>query len=145
MPNPEIEQLIADALRNGIVHPGDPLKRIEPRPLRLPFKPSPGMPKEMTDLLEETTKQLAEAIVHLIEAEGGCELVPREELRALRFADSDGDLGRSVPVYCRCDASTPLMVLSVRDPQHIVIDGSAIIRQLHKRESAHPHSRIDGQ
>jgi hypothetical protein len=84
MPNPEIEQLIADALRNGIVHPGDPLKRIEPRPLRLPFKPSPGMPKEMTDLLEETTKQLAEAIVHLIEAEGGCELVPREELRALR-------------------------------------------------------------
>lgn len=143
MPNPEIEQMIAEALRNGIMHPGDPDNNIEPRPIVLPFKARPGMPKEMTDLLGETTKLLSEAIVHLIETEGNAELVDRTELRELRFAGSDGSLDRTIPVYCRCNQKVPLVVLTVRDPQHIVIDGAALLRQLHKREPAHPHRTIE--
>ncbi|MES2390378.1 MAG: hypothetical protein V4555_01970, partial [Acidobacteriota bacterium] len=39
---------------------GDPDRDIPPTPIVLPFKPSPGMPKEMGDLLSKTAKLLAE-------------------------------------------------------------------------------------
>lgn len=141
MPNRQIEELIAERLRTGIVHPGDRGRGIAPTPIALPFGAKPGMPKEMADLMDGTVKLLAEAIVHTIEKDGDCEIVPRSEVRGLRRAVGDEPIRAMLPVHCHCDTtlSEPLMVLTVIDPEHITVDGPALITGLAKRKSTCPH------
>lgn len=139
MPNPQVAQLISDHLRDGIMHPGDEARGIPSRPIMLPFKPSPGMPQEMADLMTETTKQLGEAIVALLETR--YELVPTDQARTLRFAAENGEIesGRVLPVFCRCDDSAPLFTLTIIDPQHVTVDGPTFLRSMHRRKTGHPH------
>lgn len=139
MSNQRIADLIAKALQEGFIHPGDPDKGIPETPILLPFKPSPGMPKEMGDLMSGTVKLLSECIVSLIETEGDSDIVPKAEVRTMRHAFNPGDAAPRMPVYCHCDKIIPLMVLSVRDPAHVVVDGRSLIRGLSTRGAQCPH------
>lgn len=140
MSNPEIVELIAAKLKSGdLVHPGDPDKDIPPTPIALPFKSVPGMPEEMTQLMDRSAQLLAEAVVSIIETDGDSEIVPRTEAKAMRKAVGEGPVGpQVVPLHCRC-GGPPLAMLSVTDPDRIIVDGSALILGLTAREAACPH------
>lgn len=79
-----ISELIADKLANGLYHPGDMENGQAPMTLRLPMFRTVGMAPEVNQQVEMTVKLIAESIVHLIETEGECEIVPRVELERLR-------------------------------------------------------------
>jgi hypothetical protein len=141
MSNPHIAALIASKLRDGVVHPGDPAKDVQPRTIALPFGMRAGQPQEMLDLMDATTTMLAEAIVNLIETDGDTALVPNDELAAMQATTPDK--GATIPVFCRCDSKgAPLMVLTMTHPDRAVIDGATLIHALSKREVACPHEWI---
>ena len=71
-------------LIEGLQHPGDMERGEEPVFIRLPFFRQPSMPQEVHEQIDNTTRMLAEALVHAIETEGGCEIVPKHELAELR-------------------------------------------------------------
>lgn len=136
--NTELVDKIAQGLRKGFIHPGDPKRGTKPTPIMLPFGGTPGMPPEMVDLLDGTAKLLAECIVALIEQDG--EVVERDELRALRYTAADTALNPlGTPVYCRCNKVDPLLVLTILDPTRAVVDGPAVLRALHQRTIECPH------
>lgn len=145
MANVRIAGLIAKKLREGIVHPGDPERDMPPRPIMLPFTHAPGRPQEMNDLLDETVKVLSEAIVHIIEVDGNVEMVDHTEARAMRKALGQGPEGpQAVPLHCHCDSQRvdPLAILTVDDPDVVLVDGAALIRGLSRREVKCPHSVV---
>jgi hypothetical protein len=76
-----ISDLIADRLVNGLYHPGNPEEEQQPATLRLPFFRGVGAPPEMVRQVDETVKLMAEAIVYLIENDGQCDIVPRNQLQ----------------------------------------------------------------
>lgn len=142
----QMAELVADKLRSGIVHPGDPAREIAPTPIVLPFGKTAGRPKEMENLLDKTATLLAEAIVHTIVSQGDVELVPRAQAATMRINAGEAGAGlRVVPIHCRCDAGRrdPLAILTVADPDCIVTDGQILISGLHKRKAACPHELID--
>lgn len=146
MSNQTIAALITDALVSGrLVHPGDPARDIPPRPIVLPIFRTDGLPKENADLVSATAKFLGEAIVHLIETEGGVGMAPHGELEDLRsLATPEAPGRRRVTVVCKCDPSrsNPLAVLTVDGSDRVVIDGRQLIGALHQRSAEHPHERI---
>ena len=143
MSDQEIIDLITTKFQTGFMHPGDPDRDIPPTPIVLPFKPSPGMPKEMGDLLSKTAKLLAECIVSTIKTEGNSEIVPKAEAAVMRRAIGEGPTGPSLlPVFCHCNAKDPLMVLSQHDPDRVQIDGRTMLRNLHRKAVACPHGPI---
>jgi hypothetical protein len=77
--HPEVCAIIANKLTTGLYHPGDPAKEQLPTTLRLPFFRGVGAPPEMVRQVNETVMMMAEAIVYLIETDGQCDLVPRNQ------------------------------------------------------------------
>lgn len=143
MANADIAERISQALRAGIEHPGSG-PRPKPQTLLFPvFRVQAKAPEQMNKLVETTTTMLGEAVVHEIEKTH--ELVPKEELRALRYqvAETEHDV-LGTPVYCRCDTERrdPLTVLTIRDSALIVVDGPNLLRGLHERSIECPHGRI---
>lgn len=139
-------ELIAKRLREGMIHPGDPDNDVGPTPIMLPFSHAPGRPKEMNDLLDATVKLLSEAIVFTIVAEGECDITPRDEVAELRMAAGEITPGTNViPVHCHCDTSRtdPLALLTMTNPNFIVVNGPAILRGLRGRSEKCPHERVD--
>lgn len=135
--------LIAKHLAEGFVHPGDPKRDLPPRPIVLPFQRRPHMPKEMGDLMDETVKLLAECIVSTITSEGGMDLVPRKDHRAMKRAVGRGDPNPiATPVFCQCNAHEPLTYLTILDPEAITIFGPSLIKAMHDREIACPHDEV---
>lgn len=145
MTNERIEQSLADALLAGsLMHPGNPAERIPPRPIVTPFAHAAGRPKEMNDLMDATAKLWSEAIVHHIETETQSEIVGREEAIVMRRAVGEGPPTPSAtPVFCKCDSSRsdPLALLTITNPDYIVIDGPTLIKGLTKRAVNCPHKR----
>lgn len=142
MSNPRIEAILAKALTEGFMHPGNPEQDIPPTPILLPFKPSPGMPEEMGKLMTGTVKLLSECIVATIENEGDSEIVDKPQAAAMRRAVGDGPDGPMlVPMFCRCDTNrtNPLAVFTVTDPNSIIVEGRTFLRGLHKRAEQCPH------
>lgn len=140
-----VAELIADRLRKGLIHPGDPDREIPPTPLKLPFGPAPGRPPEMEKLLDRTVTLLSEAIIHTIIVDGDCEITPRAEAKSLRIAAGDkAGAPNMVPIHCHCDRVNPLAVLTVTDPDNIVVDGRTLLSQLARREAKCPHKVVDG-
>jgi hypothetical protein len=139
----ELTERIADQMRAGLVWPGDPERGIKPRPIALPFAESTGRPKEMQDLINETVKQISEAIVAFIEND--YELIPRGEASKLRYAAGESDVASiATPVYCRCDRkrSDPLVMLTITSADAITVDGPGLIRALSSREATCPHKAV---
>lgn len=71
-----IADLIANRLTNGLFHPGDGGDQA-PMTVRLPMFRTVGAPPELVKQVDLTTQLIAEAIVYLIEHDGGCDIVPR--------------------------------------------------------------------
>ena len=141
MDNKGIAQLIAKGLREGLTQPG---KQGDVK-IFLPQFRTAGMPKEMADLADETATLLGEAIAGLIEAEGGVEMIAKEDIAQLREQARTHDSSkRAVPVYCRCDKSRsrPLVILTVTDSPSIVIDGKQLIGSLSELSPECPHGRV---
>jgi hypothetical protein len=132
--------LIAERLPNGLVHPGDgdtqPAKPI-PMPwlgnLGLPAGQSEQFAREAGMPANDAPKVLAEAIVHLLESDGGFDIVPRTEIAQLRGeAATLDDLNPSAPVvaiHCRCNAQEPVLSLSVGRAK-VTLDGAALRTRL---------------
>jgi hypothetical protein len=138
--NTAIANLVAEKMRNGLVHPGNRDEGKPATPLALPFGQVAGRPKEHQDLINGSVQMMAEAIVHTIETDGNVEFVDRGELAALRHAAGDTDLANtSMPVYCRC--GTLLMVLSVIDPGNVRVDGPSLLRSFEQLGNACPHGK----
>ena len=139
-----VASLIAKGLREGLVTPGQP----NGAKILLPQFRTAGMPKEMADLADETATLLGEAIAGLIEAEGGVEMVAKEEIAQLRedarSIEQDDSARRVIPIHCRCDKarSHPLAVITVSGSPAIVIDGKQLIGNLAKLSPECPHERI---
>lgn len=144
MSNSDVEALIADALQAGFLHPGDPKRGIKPTPILLPFRPTHGMPKEMSEMMVKTAQLLAECIVSLIEQ--GHDIVGKDELRGLRYTAEQTPLSvLGTPVHCRCDVDfkDPLIVLTITDPARAVVDGRAVINALKGRDPKCPHAIVE--
>jgi hypothetical protein len=145
MPNPAVAALITEALvSNRLVHPGDPSKGVQPRPIVLPIFRPDGQPKEVADLMSATAKFLGEAIVALIETEGGMSMVPTAELAEVRaLAEPEAAGRRIVRMVCKCGAGDPLAVFAVDSRDVVVVDGKQLLSALAQRSPEHPHGRID--
>lgn len=144
MTDSELAELISDALRNGITHPGNGREQ-KPKPIALPFGGTPTMPEPMKQLLNASTKLLGEAIIHLLKTKGKVEFINRDEAKVMRRAVGDMPArGPMTPVYCRCDVKheRPLTSLSVADPEQIVVDGPSLLRVLHGKAIECPHGAI---
>ena len=143
MGNEHVERILAEKLANGFLHPGDPENDVPPTPILLPFRPPKGAPKEMADLMNGTTKLLAECIVNAILVDADCEIVPRVEAATMRRAVGEGPEGPMVvPVFCRCDSkrANPLAMLTITDPEGpVILDGPTLLRGLHRRGVDCPH------
>lgn len=144
MTDEDLAEMVSDALRNGITHPGNGREQ-KPKPIALPFGGTPTMPEPMKQLLDASTKLLGEAIIHLLKTKGGVEFIDRDEAKLMRRAVGDmPERGPMTPVYCRCDVKheRPLITLSVADPEQIVVDGPSLLRVLHAKTVECPHGAI---
>lgn len=144
MDNKIIASLIAKGLREGFTTPGKP----NAAKILLPQFRTAGMPKEMAELADETATLLGEAIADLIEAEGGVEMIAKEEIAQLReqarSIEQDDSARRVIPIYCRCDKtrSRPLAVITVTGSPAIIVDGKQLVGSLSKLSPECPHERI---
>lgn len=142
MANKKIADLISAALRNGITHPGR--EGGQPMPIVLPMFRTAGMPQEMSELVDETTTLLGEAIVALIEEDGNSEIISKEQAVEMRIAEQDESVTRHVAVHCRCDSDRkdPLAIFTITNSPYVVIDGKQLMNGLAKRSPEHPHPRL---
>jgi hypothetical protein len=142
--NKTVAGLIAKGLREGLTTPGKP----NAAKILLPQFRTVGMPKEMSELADETATLLGEAIAGLIETEGGFEMIAKEDIAQLREEArrvmQDDSSRRVIPIYCRCDKtrSQPLAIITVTDSPSIVIDGKQMVENLSKLSPECPHERI---
>ncbi|AII28266.1 hypothetical protein SEA_SMOOCH_28 [Mycobacterium phage Smooch] len=139
MANKKIADLIANGLRQGLVHPGK--DGGPPTPVVIPMFRTEGMPNEMAELVGATADLLGEAIVELIETEGDSQIVSNTEVIANRVANDDDAARRQVTVHCQCDVrrTNPLAVLTVTRSPYVVVDGKQLIDGLAKRTAECPH------
>jgi hypothetical protein len=140
MPNDRIAELIERKFISGLEHPGDPQNGVPAKPLQLPIFNTTGMPKEMADLVLGTARTLAEAIVHLIETDGGSEIVDKLELERLRAVGAE-TAPETLAVHCKCDRNRtdPLMLLTYDGGPRVVIDAPALLTGLQYRKTGCPH------
>lgn len=135
----DLAALIAQRLRDGLMHPGDGRN---PVLLSLPVFRTNNQPPEVARHVATTTTMIAEAVIALIEGEGGCVIVDKHD-----YEDLQGNAGggsRVVPVHCRCDRtrSNLLMLLTVSDKPRIVLDGHQLITGLARRDPHCPHAEM---
>lgn len=142
MPNKKIADLITKGLREGLMAPG--VDGGKPTPLVMPGFRTAGMPKEMSELVDETAVLLGEAIVALIENEGASEIVDKDRMAEVAIAEADDGAMRQLAVHCRCDTSRsdPLMFLPITNSPVAIVDASQIIKRFTARTVEHPHKRI---
>lgn len=143
MANKKIADLISAGLRNGLTHPGR--NGGQPIPIVLPMFRTAGQPQEMSDLVNETAELLGEAIVALIEEDGGSEIISKEQAVEMRIAEQDESKTRHVAVHCRCDndRTDPLAILTITNSPVVLIDGKQLLGGLAQRSPEHPHQRVN--
>lgn len=132
--------LIADRLPAGLMHPGDDDQPA--RPLVLAALNNIGISAEQAAHFaneaglpsNDAPKLIAEAIVHLLETEGGLELVSRAELEELRAEAATPQQANAVvpqiDVFCHCNRQKPLLQVPVGDRAKVTLDGGMLKRQL---------------
>lgn len=113
----EIEQqvanLVAQGLRDGLVHPGDPAQNQPPIAIPLAaFRGAPTLPPDQAEHLQATAQLVAEAIVALISTQAT--IVDPQELVELKGGDHPPAPTGTTMVYCR-RCHKPLVGIPVRD------------------------------
>jgi len=125
--NARAATLIAEALRDGLIHPGKPETGQPSVAIPLPFRTT-GMPPEMKRNVDATVHLMAEAIVHHLETHRQT-IVDAGAFEQLQLdaAPADPDPQGVVTVHCFCDRTriNPLLHLVIKD-QVAVIDGAAL-------------------
>lgn len=136
--NRDAATLIAQGLRDGLVHPGDGTTK--PIALPLPAFRTTGMPPELAEQVDKTTTLIAEAIIALIEQHTA--MIDKTELAALRTAAelAEAQPSPTIAVHCRCDTTrrNPLLRLRVQGDV-AVIDGRQLLTGLARRSADCPH------
>lgn len=122
----------------ALVHPGD--DNTPPFPLSLSvFQTATlpeGMRKEQAEEMGLPSPDLAlhwlEAVIHLIETEGGVELVDRGEIADLRVAAkaNEGKRNRTIELFCQCDVKLGRLMVQDFDSDHPRVNGPELIRAL---------------
>jgi hypothetical protein len=132
--------LIAERLPNGLVHPGDGDKQ-PAKPIPMPWLGNLGLPPGQSEQFSreagmptnDAPKVLAEAIVHLLETDGGFAIVPRTEIAQLRAqAATLDDLNPSAPlvaIHCRCNPTEPVLSLALGRAK-VMLDGTVLRERL---------------
>ena len=123
----------------GLVHPGD--ADTPPFPLTLPTFQAATLPEGLSaeDAEElglptpDLNRHFLEAVIHLIETEGGVELVDKTELADLRAAAAANETQRNktVELYCRCGTRLGRLMIIDYDTDHPRIDGPNFINAMH--------------
>lgn len=81
MSNPAIAALIARRLPEGLPWPGDPANHQQPESLKLPGFNTTGMsPAQAEEFVGKLAQQFGEAVVNLIETDGGARIVASQPL-----------------------------------------------------------------
>ncbi|QIG58470.1 hypothetical protein HWD06_gp095 [Mycobacterium phage Cornie] len=132
-------RLLAQTFPHGLLHPGDDVtpSRVVPVP---GFRVTGMAPEQAEELVGESAKVFAEALVHLLESD--FEIVPRGEMQQLRLDAAEVPDGvRTVQVHCHCDVQRrdPLFELTVDKSDVVVVNGPGIVAGLARREAQCPH------
>lgn len=131
-----IVDLIAERLPTGLVHPGD--ENTKPKVLALPGFAGRGIPPEMARHFadeaglppNDAPKVWAEALVHLIESDGGCVIVPKTEWDDVKAQSTAPDASSPVvAVHCSCNRSEPIMSVSTGRVK-VTTSGAALRKRL---------------
>lgn len=121
--------LIASRLPTGLPHPGDPTQNTPPKLLPLPGLKSSGIPPEMAEHFAaqagfptaDAPKLIAEAILNLLETDGGFTIIPTEDLNALHTQAADAPDGtRIITVHCPTH-NTALLELTINKTDQTTI------------------------
>jgi hypothetical protein len=98
MPNPEMVEVIAKGLREGLPHPGNRENHQTAEIIRIPGMNPQGIPKVVLDQMakeaglptSDMPTLVAEALINLIETNGDSEIVKKSELKELRERANSG-------------------------------------------------------
>ena len=131
-----VVDLIAERLPTGLVHPGD--ENTPAKVLALPGFANRGIPPEMAKQFadeaglppNDAPKVWAEAIVHLIESDGGCVIVPRSEwddVKARSVVPQEGS--PVVAVHCGCNRKDPILTVAAGRAK-VTTSGAALKKTL---------------
>lgn len=137
MPNQPIADLIAQRLTRGLPHPGTDNQPAAT--ITLPGLSTVGMTEQQaTEFVGDFTQLIGEAVVCLIETDGGSQIVPTDELKQLRStaARAAGTEPQTINITCHC--GTVLMQIMAISDTHKV-DGSTLIKALVARNPDCPH------
>lgn len=139
--NQAAADLLASRLPTGLPHPGD--NQQEPFLIPLPaFRATGMLPDQAEEMIGASAKLIAEAIVNLLETDGGFEIIPRHDLQQLQTqAAEEPDGTRVVHVHCHCDTQLqqPLFDITIDKTDRAKIYGRAIIQQLANLTPECPH------
>lgn len=103
--------VIAEKLRTGLTHPGDPQRNQPPISFPiLPFRTHAGMPPKMVEEISAFPTLWGEAIVHAVTTDADAVIVDKTVLSQLEAASQQP--GEHVIITCR-RCSTPLLRLRV--------------------------------
>lgn len=99
MPNPEMVEVIAKGLREGLPHPGNRENHQTAQTIRIPGMNPQGVPKVVLDQMakeaglpsSDMPTLIAEALVNLIETNGDSEIVKKCDLKELRERVNSGN------------------------------------------------------
>lgn len=119
MPNPDVAQMIANALQRGLPHPGNPANDEKPYLIPLVAFRTAGMPEELREHADTSALAVGQAIVNLIETDAASVILKRAALDELRAADNDDLHGDSLPVVCR-SCRNPMLYLRVVNGRALV-------------------------
>lgn len=133
-----VVDLISQGLITGLPHPGNPDDGSQPHSIILPVFNTVGQPEEIAAKVTGLAIALSEAIVFLLK-ERGISLVDTAELASLQESYDPAKGSRTVSVYCRCNTSSPLMLLTVSDSPQVIIDGRALLSGFRTRSEDCPH------
>jgi hypothetical protein len=104
--------IIAKALEEGLIHPGNPLKKQPPTAIPMPMFRTMGMPEQMVRTVRATTRMMAEAIVHDLQADGRLRLVTGNEADEERHeaANNEQPAGMDIPrMTIACPHGKPVL------------------------------------
>ncbi|QBI97311.1 hypothetical protein KD930_gp67 [Mycobacterium phage Kevin1] len=120
-------QQLAEALTNGLPHPGD--ENTPPRVIPMPGFRTTGMTDDQAKQLIGTSAQLvAEAIVRGV-IETDHEILTKAEAAELRQAAADAPDGtRIITIYDRADhqRTTPLLTLTIGKSDDVTVDAGLL-------------------
>jgi hypothetical protein len=144
MTNHHAATLIAERLPHGLPHPGDPQANQKPFTIPLPGLRPTGIPPDMAAHFAnqaglpsaDVPKLIGQAIVNLLETDGGYTILANTELAQLRQDAADAPDGtRIITLRCTCH-NRDIFQLTIGKSDHVRIDPKQLARALEQHQAA---------